>query len=186
MRTCRWIRLTLPTKKDWCTTNHRHWVQLATWRQVKLLARTIIFMERLGQARTQIMGRTAGWRGCLWEDSRRKAKKEIIIIIIRILRFWIISSRTVRVARRIKITTQEAVKVTVTNPNSVVDSLTIQTSQVILLQICKSGVPETKATNQVATITINNKCTWPWTSLLARPTTWTKQRWVVMPIIYLS
>jgi len=173
-RICRWIQWTLPIRRGWCIINHRLWVLLVTWPRVRLLAQTTIFTVHLVQVRTRIKGRTAGWQGCLWEVSRRKAKKEIIIIIIRILRYWIISSRTARTVARRTIRTPEAVKATVTNLNSGADSLTTQTSPATPPRTCKSAA---QATSQV---TNSNKCTWPLTNLQVQPITWMRQPWAVM------
>ena len=142
---------------------------------------TIIYMEHQAQAPMWIKGRTVDWLGCKWEVSRRKAKNQIIIIIIRILRYWIISSPTARTSqiRRAK-TLAVAAKVTVTNLNLEADSLTTQTFLETHLLTCKKGVLAMAAVNK-----ITSRSTWLLIRALARATTW-MPRWQVTLTTYPS
>mgnify|MGYP004278642621 CR=1 FL=1 len=130
-------------------------------------------MVHLDLAPLRIKGRITVWRGCLWEDSRHKAKKQIIIIIIRILRFWIISSLTESLKLR-RIRTQVEPKIMAINRSLEADSLTTLTYRATHLRICKKEVQVIKAINRVL-----SKFQLPWTSQLAQLT---MQRWTRMRI----
>ena len=179
---CKTTRMSICTqlislnRKDWCIINRRLWVLQVIWQQVKPRAPTTTSMEHRVRAAVPIMGRTMGYRGCLSELSNHKDKKEIIIIIIRILRSWIISSLTerIRLIKRVR-----TLVVMVTNLSLEVDSLTTQTFLATHRQICKKEVPA------METSKAPSKSIWRSIRVLARPTTWTL-RWQVMLTTYHS
>jgi len=101
-------------------------------------------------------------------DSPPKDRKQIIIIIIRILRYWIISNLTERALLIQKVITLKEIRPMATRVSSEADYLTIQTSLATHLLKWKE-VQEITAKNKINS---NSKIfIWIWIRVLDLPTT---------------